>query len=97
MNPEESPTNLERALAALLLAGTWLASLVIALGLVIAVGSPEAGTRIASAGILLFIALPVARVATMLIFFARAREYRFSAIAALVLAIIFSSYLIGAH
>jgi uncharacterized membrane protein len=53
--------------------------------------------RIAAAGIALFIVLPLARVATMLVFFARSRDYRFSGIAALVLGIILFSYLVGAR
>ena len=79
---------MEKALGAMLYYGTCLASSVIALGLLVAIPSGAAGTRIAAVGIALFIALPVARVATMLFFFLIARDYRFGAIAALVLAVI---------
>jgi uncharacterized membrane protein len=40
--------------------------------------------------------LPVVRVAAMLILFLRAREYKFGAIAALVMAIILLSFFLGA-
>ena len=41
--------------------------------------------------------LPVVRVGAMVIFFLRARDYRFGAIAVLVLLIILFSYLVGAR
>ena len=96
MNPEILPAPLEKLLGTMLSAGTCIASLVIGLGLVVAVPSAAAGTHIAAIGIAIFIALPVARVAAMLLFFLRSRDYRFSGIAALVLGIIFFSYLAGA-
>jgi uncharacterized membrane protein len=86
---------LEKILSVMLHYGTYLASLVIALGLLVAFRWAAAGTSIATVGIALFIALPVARVAAMLMFFWRSRDYRFGAIAALVLGIIFLSYLTG--
>ncbi len=70
---------LESRLASLLSSGTWLASTVVALGLALGRG------RIATAGIVLFILLPVARVTLMLVAFLRERDYRMSGIAALVL------------
>ena len=88
---------MEKALGAMLYYGTCLASSVIALGLLVAMPSGAAGTRIAAVGIALFIALPVARVATMLFFFLIARDYRFGAIAALVLGIVVFSYFVGAR
>jgi uncharacterized membrane protein len=91
------PAPLERILGSLLHYGTYIASLVIALGLALALASSPAGSRIATAGIALFILLPVARVGTMLIFFLQTRDYRFSAIAALVLVIIVISYFVGAR
>ena len=97
MSAADLPATLEKNLGAMLSYGTWIASLVIALGLVIAIPSAAAGTRIAAAGIALFIALPVVRVAAMLLFFTRERDYRFSVIAALVLGIIAVSYLLGAR
>jgi uncharacterized membrane protein len=88
---------LEKLLSALLYYGTCLASLVVALGLLVAIPSAAAGTRIAALGLGLFILLPVARVGTMLAFFLWSRDYRFGAIAALVLGIVFFSYLAGAR
>ncbi|HEY2780794.1 MAG TPA: DUF1634 domain-containing protein [Steroidobacteraceae bacterium] len=88
---------LEQLLSKLLHYGTLAASAVIAAGLAIALVSGAPGMRIATAGIVLFILLPVARVGAMLIFFLRARDYRFGAIAALVLLIIIFSYLVGAR
>jgi len=52
---------------------------------------------IATAGIALFILLPVLRVGVMLVFFLRARDYRYGAITALVLVIISISFLVGAR
>jgi len=53
------------------------------------------GTRIISAGILLLIVLPVLRVLLMLIVFVRERDFRFGAIAMLVLAIILLGSVLG--
>ncbi len=91
------PASLERGLGRLLHYGTYTASCVIALGLALAPASSIRGLRIATAGIVLFILLPVARVGAMLVFFLRERDYRFSAIAALVLLIVICSFLVGAH
>jgi uncharacterized membrane protein len=88
---------LEQVLSKLLQYGTLAASAVIAAGLAVVVVSGSTGMRISTTGIVLFILLPVARVGAMLIFFLRARDYRFGAIAALVLLIILFSYLVGAR
>jgi uncharacterized membrane protein len=98
---------LERLLAQLLQYGTWLASAVIALGLALATvpgvegkGTPAAaafsGMHIVTAGIALFILLPVLRVTVMLTVYLRERDYRLGAIAALVLLIIFAGFALGA-
>lgn len=89
-------SQLQQLLGKLLHYGTLLASAVIAAGLILAPTSAT-GVRIATAGIVLFILLPVVRVGAMLLFFFRARDYRFGAIAALVLLIILFSYLVGAR
>ncbi len=86
---------LEQLLGKLLHYGTLVASAVIALGIVIAPVAGAAGMRAGTAGIVIFILLPVLRVGAMLVFFLRARDYRFGAIAALVLLIIFASFLLG--
>jgi uncharacterized membrane protein len=91
-----SPAALEQFLSRLLSYGTYVASGVIAFGLVVAFDSNQLGSRIATAGIALLIVLPVARVGAMLIFFLSTKDHRFSAIASLVLVIIVLSYLVGA-
>jgi uncharacterized membrane protein len=88
---------LEQVLGRLLHYGTLLASAVIAAGLILAAASGAPGVRIATAGIVILILLPVVRVGAMVIFFLRARDYRFGAIAVLVLLIILFSYLVGAR
>jgi uncharacterized membrane protein len=86
---------LESLLGRLLHYGTLAASGLIASGLVLSVASGSLGLGIAAAGIALFILLPALRVAVMLGFFLRAGDYRYSAIAALVLLIISFSFFIG--
>ena len=96
---------LEELLAALLRYGTWLASAAIGLGLALALlGSWRTpnlailpNTRIATAGIALFILLPSVRVLLMLAFFVRARDFRLAAIAGLVLATILLGVVLGSH
>lgn len=93
---------LNQLLAKVLYRGTWLGWSVIALGL----AAPMAGwsgassapicTRIVTAGIALLIALPVLRVLLMLVVFVRERDFLFSAIAMLVLAIILLGSVLGA-
>lgn len=92
------PLRLERLLAGLLKSGTWLASAVIAVGLGLGLhaGAHKPSSRqIVTAGIALFILLPVLRVALMLAAFLRERDYRFGGIAALVLLIILAGFVIG--
>ena len=90
------PVALERLLAVLLHYGTWLASAVIAVGLAAAPLGRSAGASIVTAGIALFILLPVSRVALMLAVFLRRGDYRFAAISALVLAVIAAGVALGA-
>ena len=97
INQDELPDQLEQQLGRLLHYGTLAAAAVVAAGLAIAFASDALGLPIATAGIALFILLPVLRVAAMLIFFLRARDYRYGAIAALVLFIILISFFIGAR
>ena len=86
---------LENLLAKLLHYGTLAASGIIALGLALSVTAGPLGMGVATAGIALFILLPALRVAVMLVFFLRARDYRYGAIAALVLLIISISFFVG--
>jgi uncharacterized membrane protein len=97
---------LERHLAALLKYGTWLASLIIAAGLLLTQGAPYLGThpaaraygiQIVTAGIVVFILLPVLRLTLMLGVFLHQRDYRFTAVTTLVLLIVFAGCAIGAH
>lgn len=86
---------LENLLGRLLQYGTLAASGIIAVGLALGMVRLSLGMGIATAGIALFILLPALRVATMLIFFLRAGDYRYGAIAALVLLIISLSFYVG--
>ena len=86
-------------LAALLRYGSWTASAAIGLGYALALlGSHLAALpnmRIARAGIVLFILLPILRVLLMLLVFIRERDFRFSFISGSVLAIILLGILLG--
>jgi len=92
---------LEFLLAGLLRYGTWLAAAVTALGLALAL--IEARTdihgpiRIVTAGIGLFILLPVLRVVLMLFVFISQRDYRFIAITTVVLTVIVAGCVLGLH
>ena len=74
--------------------GTWLASAVIALGLLLP-SLAQQGARIVTVGLALFILLPVLRVTLMLVAFLRARDFPLTAVAVLVLAIIGLSAAVG--
>ncbi|MDR3100401.1 MAG: DUF1634 domain-containing protein [Paraburkholderia sp.] len=86
----------DQIIAGLLWYGTWFASALIAAGVFLtAVGPlralpafPLTGYDVMKAGVAVFILLPVARVALMLTIFLRERDYVYTVIAALVLAII---------
>lgn len=95
---------LEQLLAALLRYGTWLASVAIGLGSTLALIDSRFGThnlallpnmRIATAGIAMFILLPVLRVLLMLVMFILEGEIRFAIAAAVVLAIILLGFIVG--
>lgn len=88
-------TRLELLLAGLLRYGTWLAAAVTVLGLALA--SHPAGLRIVTAGIALFILLPVLRVLLMLFVFIAQRDYKFVAITAIVLTVIVAGCILGMH
>jgi len=97
---------LESVLAAILYWGTWVASSAVAAGLALALLDSRAvlgetviqrDMRITTAGIALFVLLPVIRVPVMLFAFLRERDYRFSLIAALVLTITLLGLLVGSR
>lgn len=95
MKSEKEFEPYERLVAALLWNGTWLASAVIAAGMAWEAirpfeTTPDAGVGgddLVKAGVALFILLPITRVALMLAVFVRRRDWTYSAITALVLAI----------
>jgi uncharacterized membrane protein len=93
-------SGLEQRLATMLQFGTRVGSCIIAVGWVLsATGEPPstAAAAIIRAGIALFILLPALRVLLMVVVFVRARDYRFGAIAAVVLAVIVVSAALGMH
>lgn len=93
----------EQIIAGLLWYGTWIASALVAAGIVVRALQPPDhpflsglnGLTVMKAGVALFIVLPVARVALMLVIFLREHDYLYTAISALVLAIIAAGVLVG--
>jgi uncharacterized membrane protein len=85
---------LEAVLAATLTAGTWLASAIIAAGLAATLAGQD-GAVLVTAGIAMFIGLPILRVLLMLGAFVRAHDARFITAAVLVLTIIALSTVVG--
>jgi uncharacterized membrane protein len=102
-NEERTISHLESRVASLLHIGTWLACVLIGLGLPLFLweghGSQKPwgslGDPLMKAGIAVFILLPVLRVVVMLVLFRRQKDYRFAGIAALVLVIILVGVLVG--
>lgn len=98
VDTHDSPAG-ERLVASLLRNGTWLASSLIASGMVLFLIAPAAsalwGHRLMEGGIVLFILLPVLRLAVLCALFLREHDRRHATIAALVLAIIAASVLIS--
>ena len=90
---------LESLLAYVLQFGSWAASATIGMGLVLSLISahapPFSGMKIVTVGLALFILLPVFRVFIMFVVFLNDRDYKFSAIAALVLAILALGVVVG--
>lgn len=92
MTTEERAFVFERRIALGLQWGTWLACAVIAAGLAI----PPAAVLV-KVGIATFVALPILRVIAMLVEFLRRRELGMSAIAGLVLGVIFAAILVSLY
>ena len=97
---------LDSLLALTLHYGTMLASAITGFGVVMALIGSGIGSRqpatlravdIVTAGIVLFILLPVLRVVLMLVSFLRERDYLLSVIAGVVLAIILLSFAVGSR
>ena len=86
----------EQIIAALLSYGTWLASTIIAFGMILGVFDNIGSSRIfglsgygfVKGGVAFFILLPIARVALMMCIFLRERDYAYTIISLLVLVII---------
>jgi len=93
------PIRIEPLLAGVLNVGTWLASVVIAAGLVLSLFHQRTpflpGTQVVTAGIGLFVLLPILRVILMLTIFLKQRDYQFAVVAAVVLLTIFAGFAIG--
>ena len=97
-NKTTKPVHIESLLARVLNVGTWLASVVIAAGLVLSLFKRTpfpTGAQVVTAGIGLFILLPILRVILMLTIFVKEGDYKFGATAAVVLVIIFAGFAIG--
>jgi uncharacterized membrane protein len=94
----EVPDRLNHRLAQLMTFGTWVSSGLIAAGMVLPVLGASARSHaehLVSTGIVLLIALPPLRVATMGTWFLFHRDRDFALIAALVIVIIIASTLLG--
>jgi uncharacterized membrane protein len=89
-------SNIEGLLAVLLRYGTWLASGVIGAGLALAPAWLP-GAQVVTAGVVLFVSLPVLRVLVMLAVFLRDRDYWLAIAAAIVLMTIAAGFAIGIH
>ena len=93
------PAPLESLLARLLNVGTCAASVVIGVGLVLSLFKEQAAlataAQLLTAGIGLFILLPILRVILMFTIYLKNRDYRFAVAAAVVLLIIFAGCAIG--
>ena len=87
---DDTGRDLERRIAGLLHIGTWIASAIIAVGLIL-----PAGASVVSGGIALFIALPILRVAVASFELLRRGDFRIGAISVLVLAIIALGIAVG--
>ena len=92
----KGPPRLESLVAGLLRYGTWLASGVIGLGLVMPLIGLS-GTHVVASGVALFISLPALRVLLMLAVFIRERDNRLAAVTAVVLMTILAGFAIGVY
>jgi uncharacterized membrane protein len=93
----QTEVRIETVLARALAVGTWLISAVISAGLLLSffpAGMPYAW-QVVMIGIGLFVLLPITRVILMFALFAGIREYKFAAVAGLVLTIIVASLVVG--
>lgn len=97
--PQPPDDRLDRRLALLLKAGTWLACVLIAPGMLlpqVSIGMRGVQVNLVIVGVVLLIVLPVVRVALMAWWFTVHRELQFALAATVVLLIIVLSALLGA-
>jgi hypothetical protein len=93
----------DQIIAALLWYGTWCACALIAIGMLLgmrehsvdSMGFGLSGRSLVTAGVALFILLPVGRVALMLAVFLYERDYLYAIISAIVLLIIAAGVVMG--
>lgn len=98
-----NPARQEKLIAALLGYGTLLACTIIAAGMILgglqtlglAANLAHTGYRLVTIGVVIFVLLPITRVALMLLMFLQSRNYVYTAISALVLCIIGIGLFIG--
>jgi len=99
MNPiPAAPTqDLERILGRVLLIGSGLSTIVLALGLVLAVLWPAhaAGERLLRAGLVILMATPALRVLVSVVEYAQRRDWLFAGLTATVLLVLASSLLVA--
>jgi uncharacterized membrane protein len=93
----EAADRLERLLGIVLRAGATASTTLLAVGLLFLVVAPSHpwGSAIATAGILILIATPVARVVTSVAQYATEGDWLFTALTATVLVILFGSLLVA--
>jgi len=83
---------MESGIAILLRSGTWIASILLAAGLLV---PGQGGPALTRCGVALFILLPVSRVLLMLVQFLRRRDLVHAAIALLVLVMVGTGLVLG--
>jgi uncharacterized membrane protein len=90
---------LEHLVGAVLRIGTLASTVILALGLAMALAMPSstAGPVVIRAGLLVLLATPVARVVASVVDYTRDRDWLFAALTFLVLVIVLGSVLIGAR
>ncbi|MDR5821544.1 DUF1634 domain-containing protein [Caballeronia sp. LZ043] len=95
MTKSPAHVSLDRLLAVFLQAGTWIACGLIGAGLVLQAWPVLWAAQAMTAGVALFVLLPVMRVALLLAVFARQRNMLYAALATAVLAVIAAGCVLG--
>lgn len=89
------PHDIEIVLGRVLSIGTRISTALLVAGLLVAIVSPGGGHRLLSAGLLVLIATPIARVAVSLVEFARNHEWWFVLCTAFVLTLLAGSLIVA--